>query len=267
MKKQPQENQQRFQQPFRTSRKIIFPLLWIRSMQTIKKLSQGRFAPMSHSSRVVSRDLQGYSADQIEEAIMKEFKHIGPQGHDAYNPPLESWWPEFSAPHFLNFMLFVDFRECLNGQTHFRRIAKMPPNAMESLSMVFVYSSLSPIEFTALHFRTSSTSVLARVEVRIQLCLPETPKTARHHICSRQKRSRASKHKCQRGISPTSESRPDLDPLKMRPPQIRRGAKERRGEEGLHFFYFDTALILLPSTLLVTELEARSTSACTPNTL
>ena len=31
-------------------------------------------------------DLQGYSADQIKEAITKELKQIGPHGHDAYDP-------------------------------------------------------------------------------------------------------------------------------------------------------------------------------------
>ena len=31
-------------------------------------------------------DLQGYSADQIREAITKELKQIGPHGHDAYDP-------------------------------------------------------------------------------------------------------------------------------------------------------------------------------------
>ena len=31
-------------------------------------------------------DLQGYSADQIKEAITKKLKQIGPHGHDAYDP-------------------------------------------------------------------------------------------------------------------------------------------------------------------------------------
>ena len=40
-------------------------------------------------------DLQGYSADQIKEAITKELKQIGPQGHDAYDPvPLSQLSPE-----------------------------------------------------------------------------------------------------------------------------------------------------------------------------
>ena len=40
-------------------------------------------------------DLQGYSADQIKQAITKELKQIGPQGHDAYDPvPLSHLSPE-----------------------------------------------------------------------------------------------------------------------------------------------------------------------------
>ena len=40
-------------------------------------------------------DLQGYSADQIKQAITKELKQIGPQGHDAYDPvPLSQLSPE-----------------------------------------------------------------------------------------------------------------------------------------------------------------------------
>ena len=40
-------------------------------------------------------DLQGYSADQIKEAITKELKQIGPHGHDAYDPvPLSQLSPE-----------------------------------------------------------------------------------------------------------------------------------------------------------------------------
>ena len=40
-------------------------------------------------------DLQGYSADQIKQAIAKELKQIGPQGHDAYDPvPLSQLSPE-----------------------------------------------------------------------------------------------------------------------------------------------------------------------------
>ena len=40
-------------------------------------------------------DLEGYSADQIKQAITKELKQIGPQGHDAYDPvPLSHLSPE-----------------------------------------------------------------------------------------------------------------------------------------------------------------------------
>ena len=78
---------QRLQQRFRTSRKIIFPSLRIRSTQIIKKLNQKKSCLQGLILQEwYQGDLHGYSADQIKEALTKELKQIGPQGHDAYDP-------------------------------------------------------------------------------------------------------------------------------------------------------------------------------------
>ena len=49
--------------------------------QSEEELLQGLILQEWHQG-----DLQGYSADQIREAITKELKQVGPHGHDAYDP-------------------------------------------------------------------------------------------------------------------------------------------------------------------------------------
>ena len=78
------------QRCFRTSRKIISVgqdqiNADHQEAQSEEELLQGLIL-----QELYQGDLQGYSADQIKEAIKKELKQIGPHGHDAYGPVLLS---------------------------------------------------------------------------------------------------------------------------------------------------------------------------------